>query len=380
MNYFIIAGEASGDLHGSNLMRGLRKADRNARFKFWGGDLMAEVGGEENLLCHYKKNSFFGFWEIVRNCRTILSRIGECERQIEQTSPDVLILIDYPGFNLRMARFAHSRGLKVCYYISPKVWAWKEHRVRLISRYVDRLYVIFPFEVDWFARRGLKVTYEGNPTVDSIDRYRSSIPDRDDFFAANSLDNRPVVALLSGSRRTEIRNNLPFMKALSERFKDRQFVVAAVSWIDRDLYTEALAGSDVKVVFDATYPLLSFAEAAVVCSGTATLEAALLGVPEVVCYHADNFSVWVARNFIKVRFISLVNIILDRHSVVELIQRDMNVDMAACELGKIVEGGSERERMLTDFADLARLLGQAGSSDRVARRIVEEFGEQSRQS
>lgn len=371
MRYYIIAGEASGDLHGANLMRGLKRADSEAQFRFWGGDKMAAVGGRENLAKHYKRASFFGVSEILRNLKTIFSQLAECQRDLIDFQSDVLICIDYPGFNFKMAKFAHRRGIRTFYYISPKVWAWKENRVKLIRRYVDRLFIIFPFEVEYFRKRGIEAIYEGNPIMDSIAQTLSQVPEREAFVAANGLDGRPIVALLAGSRKSEVRRSLPFMAALQSRFPDRQFVVAGVSWLDKSLYDSLLADSGVKVVTDQTYALLHYAEAAVVTSGTATLETALIGTPEVVCYRMDAFSYAVARLFVKIRFISLVNIIMGREVVRELIQADMNVDEAAKELESVLSGGCKRERMVADYHELADVVGGDGASDRFAKRMVE---------
>lgn len=371
MKYYLIAGEASGDLHGANLMKGLLKSDPEARFRFWGGDRMAEVGGQENLAKHYKAASFFGITEVVKNLRTVLSQLSECKRDVLEFAPDVLICIDYPGFNLKVAKFAREHGIRVFYYISPKVWAWKEGRVEKIRRYVDRLFIIFPFEIGYFRRHGIEAVYEGNPLMDSVEERRAGLPSREEFLRDNGLDDRPLVALLAGSRASEIRNNLPFMTELSARFPDYRFVVAGVPWLDRQLYDEILAGSGVGFVCGKTYELLSFAKAAVVTSGTATLEAALIGTPEVVCYKTDSLSARVGKLLIKVKFISLVNLIMDREVVRELIQWDMTVANAESELRAILPGGARREAMIEDFAALRRVVGEAGASDRFAARMVE---------
>jgi lipid-A-disaccharide synthase len=374
MRYYLIAGEASGDLHGSNLIRGLIKSDPDAEFRFWGGDKMAEVAGVENLAKHYKEASFFGFVGVITHLRTILRQIGECQRDVAAFNPDVLILIDYPGFNFRMAKWAHKRGLRVFYYISPKVWAWKESRVKLIRKYVDRLFIIFPFEIEYFRRRGIDAIYEGHPLVDAVEHDRTQIPDRETFLRANNIEtDKPVVALLAGSRASEIKYNLPFMVELSRLFPDYRFIVAGVSWLDRSLYDKYLDGSDVRYISSQTYALVANAEAAVVTSGTATLETALIGTPELVCYSSDKLSMNIARLIIKIRFISLVNLIMDREVVRELIQWDMKLPAAEAELRAILPGGAKRDAMLGDFAELRRVVGSAGASERVARRMVEEF-------
>lgn len=371
MKYYLIAGEASGDLHGSNLMRGILKADPEAKFRFWGGDRMAEVGGVENLSKHYKQTSFFGVADVLKHLRTIFSQLDECKRDIVDFGPDVVILIDYPGFNFKVAKFAHSKGIRTFYYISPKVWAWKERRVEMIRKYVDRLFIIFPFEREYFRRRGIETIYEGNPIMDSIAQTLSEVPAKEQFARENGLDERPIVALLAGSRKNEIKKNLAFMVALSKAHPEWQFVVAGVSWLDGKLYEGFLEGSDVKFVKDKTYALLKYSEAAVVCSGTATLETALIGTPEVVCYRMDEFSYRVARAFVKIGFISLVNIIMEREVVRELIQHDMTVANASEELRAIVEGGSKHSKMMADYAALQEIVGGAGASDRFAARMVE---------
>lgn len=371
MKYYIIAGEASGDLHGSNLMKGILKADPEAKFRFWGGDRMAKVGGKENLTKHYKQTSFFGVTEIIRNLRTILSQLSECQRDLVAFAPDVLICIDYPGFNFKMAKFAHQRGIRTFYYISPKVWAWKERRVELIRKYVDRLFIIFPFEVEYFRQRGIEATYEGNPLVDSIAQSLATLPSEEVFRAKNGLNGRPIVALLAGSRKSEIRRNMEFMVALSKAHPEWQFVVAGVSWQPAELYQSFLGNSDVRVLTDKTYGLLKYSSAAVVCSGTATLETALIGTPEVVCYRMDEFSYRVARAFVKIGFISLVNIIMNRQVVRELIQHDMTVERASEELQAIMPGGAKHAKMVADYAELSAIVGGEGASERFALRMVE---------
>lgn len=371
MKYYIIAGEASGDLHGSNLMKGILKADPEAKFRFWGGDRMAEVGGRENLAKHYNQTSFFGVTEIIKNLRTILSQLSECQRDLMDFAPDVLICIDYPGFNFKMAKFAHSKGIRTFYYISPKVWAWKERRVELIRKYVTKLFIIFPFEVEYFSQRGIEAIYEGNPLMDSIAQTLSLLPSKEEFVAENGLDSRPIVALLAGSRKSEIRRNMEFMVALAEAHPEWQFVVAGVSWQPSELYQSFIKGADIKVLTDKTYGLLKYASGAVVCSGTATLETALIGTPEVVCYRMDEFSYRVARAFVKIGFISLVNIIMGREVVRELIQHDMTVENASKELRDIMEEGAKHTKMVADYKELQEIVGSEGASDRFAARMVE---------
>lgn len=372
MKYYLIAGEASGDLHGANLMRGLLKSDPSATFRFWGGDMMADVGGAENLARHYKTTSFFGFLEVAKNLPTILRQLKECRNDVAAYQPDVLILIDYPGFNFKMAKFAHGIGLRTFYYISPKVWAWKESRVKLIRKYVDQLFVIFPFETEYFAQRGIKAIYEGNPLVDAVEQRMEAMPTREEFIEIWNLDaNKPIIALLAGSRTTEVRYNLPFMVELSRKFTDYQFVIGGVSWLPRELYDEILNGSDVRYICDDTYPLLANAEAALVTSGTATLETALIGTPEIVCYSAGKVSMWIGRMVLKIKYISLVNLIMDRAVVCELIQWFMTQENAQRELSAILKGGEKREKMFEDYQLLRDRVGGSGASDRFAAHMVE---------
>lgn len=372
MRYYIIAGEASGDIHGANLMKGLLKNDPEAEFRFWGGDRMAEAGGAENLVRHYKTASFFGLMEVVKNLPTIFRQLKECKKDVAAYNPDVLILVDYPGFNFKIAKFAHEAGITVYYYISPKVWAWKESRVKRIRRDVDRLFIIFPFETGYFREKGVEAVFEGNPLVDVVEQQKAAMPSRSGFFRDNGIpDDKPIIGLLAGSRRTEIKYNLPFMVELSRKFPEYRFVVAGVKWLDKSVYDEVLAGSDVLYVCDQTYPVLAYSEAAVVTSGTATLETALLGTPEMVCYRKDELSMRIGKLLVKVGFISLVNLIMDREVVRELIQWDMTIPNAEAELRAILPGGSKREKMLADYDELREAVGGPGASERFARRMVE---------
>ena len=373
MRYYLIAGEPSGDLHGANLMRGLAKADPEAEFRFWGGDMMAEAGGAANLVKHYRETSFFGIANVLANLGTIARQMRECREDLLRFAPDVLILIDYPGFNVKMAEFAHRHGLRVFYYIAPKVWAWKEWRVKALRRFVDRLYIIFPFEREYFRGKGIDAAFEGNPLLDAIARRRESFPSDGEFRRENGLDGRPVVALLAGSRRSEIRTNLRFMAELAERVPDRQFVVAGVSWIDRAEYERYTAGTAVRYVFDRTYELLNISEAAVVTSGTATLETALLDVPEVVVYGVPWIYEKLKPYVLKIPYVSLVNLNLGREAVREIVQCRPKAEYAEAELRAVLEGGAERGRMKADFAELRSIMGGTGASDRFAARMVDDL-------
>lgn len=370
MKYYLIAGEPSGDLHGSNLIEGLKKADPQAQFRFWGGDRMAEAGGRENLRRHYRDTSFFGLVQVIKNLGTIRRQMRECRADVTDFAPDVLVLIDYPGFNMKMARWAKEHGIRTFYYIAPKVWAWREWRVKAIRKYVDRLFIIFPFERDYFPRHGIEPLFEGNPLVDAIAARWQTLPSPAEFRRRHALDDRPIVALVAGSRRGEIRDNLPLMALLAERFPQHQFVVTAVPWLDRSLYEQYLAGSGIRYVVDETYETLAAAEAAVVTSGTATLETALLGIPEVVVFRTVWWQVWLRPYVLKVPWVSLVNLNLGREAVTEIIQSNLDIERAERELRAIVAGGEKRERMLADFEELRTVIGGTGASERFARKMV----------
>ena len=373
MKYYLIAGEPSGDLHGANLIEGLLKADPQAEFRFWGGDLMAAAGGKENLRKHYRETSFFGIVQVLKNLGTIRRQLRVCQADVSVFAPDVLILVDYPGFNMKMARWAKKHGIRTFYYIAPKAWAWREWRVKAIRKYVDRLFIIFPFERTYFPKHGIEPIFEGNPLVDAIETRRTTLSTPEEFRRRNSLDQRPIVALLAGSRRGEIRDNLPLMAALSRKFPERQFVVAGVAWLDRALYEQYTDGSGIRYVCDQTYETLAAAEAAVVTSGTATLETALLGIPEVVVYRTVWWQVWLRPYVLKVPWVSLVNLNLGREAVAEIIQSDFSVDCAERELRAILHGGSKRGKMLADFGELQTIIGGPGASERFAARMVAEL-------
>ena len=371
MKYYLIAGEPSGDLHGANLIRGLRKADPDAQFRFWGGDLMADAGGKTNLRKHYRETSFFGVVQVLRNLGTIRRQMRECQDDIAAFAPDVVILVDYPGFNMKIARWAHEHGLRTFYYIAPKVWASREGRVKGIQRYVDRLFVIFPFECDYFPKHGIEPVFEGNPLVDALEARRGTLPAPEEFRRRNGLDSRPIIALLAGSRRSEIRKNMPLMARLAERFPGHQFVVAGVPWLDPALYEEHIAGSPIRYVCDQTYETLAAAEAAVVASGTATLETALLGIPEVVVYRLAPLEYYGMPLVVRCPWVSLVNLNLRREAVAEVLQSNLDVTRAERELRAILPGDEKRQRMLADFEELRTVIGGSGASDRFAARMVE---------
>lgn len=373
MRYYIIVGEASGDVHGSKLMKGILKEDPQAEFRFWGGDRMAEVGGAENLVSHYKESAIMGFIAVALNIRTLLRRFKTCEDDIKSYSPDVVILIDFAGFNLRIAKFAKKNGFKTFFYIAPKVWAWKESRVKKIKKYVDELFVIFPFEVEYFSKWGIKAHYEGNPIMDEIEHSKKSITTKEEFLTTNNLSNKPIIALLAGSRVKEIQLNLPFMSEVATHFPDYQFIVAGVNWIDSCIYERVISSraTNLKLLSDKTYNILLHSEAAIVTSGTATLETALLDVPEVVCYNCTRFSYFMFKNFMTVKYISLVNIILGREAVRELLSvKLMTKENAINELTAILPNGGKIVQMRSDYQQLRSLIGTEGASERFGRKMV----------
>ena len=371
MKYFIIAGEPSGDLHGSNLVKHLFMADPAADISCWGGDLMKEAGGR--LLKHYRETAYMGVWEVLVHAGSIRANFNDCYRQIDEFSPDVVILIDYPGFNLRVARHAKKSGLKVFYYISPKFWAWNEGRVRHIRDYVDRLYIIFPFETEFFDRHGIKSYFLGNPLIDQVERWKQKAGDVEETRASLGLDEKPVIALLSGSRMQEVSKILPAMVSVAGSLPDYRFVVAGMDHLPARMYDTIIGDLPVKVVFNRTYDLLSVAEAALVTSGTATLEAALFDVPQVVCYRTSPFTYHIAKRFIKVRFLSLVNLIMDRAVVKELIQDDLKQVNLHRELQAIIKSGYGHEKIKSDYRQLRRILGGSGASARVAADMIDNL-------
>jgi lipid-A-disaccharide synthase len=365
MKYYIIAGEASGDLHGSNLMKALIQKDPNAEFRFWGGDLMAAQG--EILVKHYKDLAFMGFLEVAKNLRTILNNIKFCKQDIKNHKPDVLILVDYPGFNLRIAKFAKELGIKVVYYISPQLWAWKEGRVEIIKKYVDEMMVILPFEEDFYKKHGVHSHFVGHPLLDAISTLENITVDN--FKAENGLNEKEIIALLPGSRKQEVEKMLKMMLSVRPYFKEYQFVIAGAPSLPRDFY-EAYVDDNVHFVSNKTYDLLRCSKAALVTSGTATLETALLNIPEVVCYRGSKISYAIAKRLVKnIKYISLVNLIMNREVVKELIQNDLNTKNLVEELNKILEG-EKRSQILNDYEFLREKLGGKGASEKAAEVIL----------
>ncbi len=371
MKYYLIVGEASGDLHASNLMRALQHEDPQAEFRFFGGDLMKAVGG--TCVKHYRELAYMGFIPVLLHLRTIFRNMDFCKKDVEAWQPDVLILVDYPGFNLKIAEYIkrHTQ-IPVYYYISPKIWAWKEYRIKNIKRDVDELFSILPFEVDFFKKHQYPIHYVGNPCVDAVDDFRRKGQETfSEFVTANGLEDKPIIALLAGSRRQEIKDNLTRMIEAARSFPQYQFVVAGAPGIEPDFYKRYI-DSSTKIVFGQTYRLLQQAEAALVTSGTATLETALFRVPQVVCYYisAGKLVSFLRRHILKVKYISLVNLIADREVVTELVADGMTVSNIKKELAKIISGGSGRSRMLSEYDRLIGILGEPGASERAAAQIT----------
>jgi lipid-A-disaccharide synthase len=378
MKYFIIAGEQSGDLHGSNLVRELLFADPGAEILCWGGDLMETAGAK--LLMHYKKTAFMGFTTVLRNLGTIASNLKLCRSQISDFGPDVVILIDYPGFNLRIAEFARKSGFIVFYYISPKFWAWNEKRVHKVKKFVDRMFIIFPFETAFYRRYDIEVEYRGNPLVDETERRILSLQPREELLKEFSPDGKPVIALLAGSRKHEVESILPQMVKVTGDFPGFHFILAGVKNLPDDLYLNIIGNRPVTLVKDKTYEILSVCEAALVASGTATLETALFNAPQVVCYKGDFFSMLIGWIVIKVKYISLVNLIMDAEVVKEILGYSVNRKNLSNELRAVLPGGEKREEMLSGYKVLKQKLGPAGASARVAEEMIKTLRKLKEQS
>ncbi|WP_418551100.1 lipid-A-disaccharide synthase [Prevotella sp.] len=375
MKYYLIAGEASGDLHASRLMQSLRRVDGEAEFRFFGGDLMSAAGGTR--VRHYRDLAYMGFVPVLLHLRTIFRNMAFCKRDITEWHPDVVILVDYPGFNLDIAKFLHAKtSIPVYYYISPKIWAWKEYRIKNIKRDVSELFSILPFEVPFFeGKHGYKIHYVGNPTADEVSGFLKTYTDSyGEFCSKNALDSRrPVIALLAGSRKQEIKDNLPAMIEAASRFADKyQLVVAGAPSISADYYARFISGQPVKIVYGQTYELLAHSRAAVVTSGTATLETALFNVPQVVCYETPIPKViaFLRKHLLKVRYISLVNLIADREVVRELVADTFSVDNIAAELSRLLPDGTCRNSMLDGYAEVRRRLGDRIAPDNAAEIMV----------
>ena len=389
MRYYIIAGEASGDLHGSNLMKGIYAEDPEAEIRFWGGDLMLsawqdlEAGGRNSgLVRHYKDGAVMGFVEVVAKARKLLGNVSFCKKDILEWKPDVVILIDYPGFNFKIAEFAHNAGFKVFYYIAPKVWASREGRIKKLKAYVDKLFIVFPFEKPYFDSKGISYIYKGNPLVDAVDCSRAMNETREDFFVRTGLENKPFIAMLAGSRKPEISTMMPVLTEFASKmrqipeYSEYQFLVAgapARSMADYEPWLTEDNKRYIKVLFGETQSIIRNAEAAIVNSGTASLETALFGTPQVVGYITNPLTYWIARKIVKITYISLGNLIIDKLAFKEFIQKECNADALVKEIRELIENEDRRNRMLDDYADIRAALGGTGASDAVAKAMIEEI-------
>ncbi|MFH0999203.1 MAG: lipid-A-disaccharide synthase [Bacteroidota bacterium] len=366
MKYYIIAGEASGDLHAANLIKELKRKDSYAEIRAWGGDLMQDQGA--NLVKHYRDLAFMGFSEVVSNLPTILKNFRLCKTDIIKWKPDLVILVDYPGFNLRIAKFAHQNNFKVVYYISPQIWAWKKSRVYDIKKYVDKMLVILPFEKDFYAKYDFQVEFVGHPLLDALP---TELNDEISFRNENGLSDKPIIALLPGSRKQEIEKMLKTMLSITDYFPDYQFVIAGAPSIEKSFYLKIIADKKAMLVMNKTQKLLLASKAALVTSGTATLETALLNIPEVVCYKGSQISYQIARRIIDIPYISLVNLIMNKEVVKELIQNDLNIYNLKNELNNILTIEEYTSRILADYGLLKSKLGEGGASEKAAQLIIQ---------
>lgn len=393
MRYYIIAGEASGDLHGSNLMKGIYAEDPQAEIRFWGGDLMESVWAESESVCpetalpsglvrHYKDGAIIGFVEVFVKARMLLGNVSFCKKDILQWKPDVVILIDYPGFNFKIAEFAHKAGFKVFYYIAPKVWASREGRIKKLKAYVDRLFIVFPFEIPYFTKKEIPFIYKGNPLIDAVDGSRAMNETKEDFLKRNSLEDRPIIAMLAGSRKGEISTMMPVLTEFAAKMRelpqyaDYQFIIGGAPARSMSDYEPWLTEGNRKyihVLFGETQSIVRHAEAAVVNSGTASLETVLFNTPQVVGYIGNPLTYQIAKRIVKLKYISLGNLIIDRGAFKEFIQDDCNPDMILKEIRLLLEDKQYREKMLSDYADIRNALGGSGASAAVAKAMLEEL-------
>ena len=380
MKYYIIAGEASGDLHGSNLMKGIYAEDPQAEIRFWGGDLMAQVGGE--LVRHYKEGAVMGFVEVLAKAGKLLKNVRFCKEDILVWNPDVVILIDYPGFNFKIAEFAHKTGFKVFYYIAPKVWASRESRIKKLKAYVDKLFIVFPFEKAYFDAKGVEYIYKGNPLVDAVDGSPAMRETREDFLKRAEIEDKPIIAMLAGSRKGEISTMMPVLTEFAAklhsiaRYADYQFLIAGAPSRSMKDYEPWLTKENrkyIKVLFGETQSIIRHAEAGVINSGTASLETALFGTPQVVGYITNPVTYWIAKKIVKIRYISLGNLIVDRLAFKEFIQDDCNSDALVAEIRELIENQQRKTKMLSDYRDIRNALGGTGASSAVAKAMIEEL-------
>ena len=380
MRYYIIAGEASGDLHGSNLMKGIYAEDPEAEIRFWGGDLMKAVGGE--LVGHYKEGAVMGFGEVIAKARKLLGNVSFCRKDISEWKPDVVILIDYPGFNFKIAEYAHKAGFKVFYYIAPKVWASREGRIRKLKEYVDRLFIVFPFEKAYFDSKGISYIYKGNPLVDAVDGSQAMKETRAEFAERNSIEDGPFIAMLAGSRKGEISTMMPVLTEFAAkmhstaRYSGYRFIIAgapARSMRDYEPWLTEENRKYISIMFGQTQSIIRHAEAAVVNSGTASLETVLFNTPQVVGYITNPITYRIARKIVKIRFISLGNLIIDRLGFKEFIQDECNSEALVEEIRELIENQDRREKMFRDYAEIRDALGGSGASSAVAKAMIEEL-------
>lgn len=376
MKYMLVAGEASGDIHASNVIESIKKLDSDAEFLFIGGDLMSKAAGKSPAI-HYDQLNVMGFSEVIRKLPAILSKLKAAKKLINEFKPDVLILVDYPGFNLKLAKYAHKKGIRVDYFISPKIWAWKEWRVNGIKKYVDNMYSILPFEESFYAKHSYPVKYVGNPSVQEIDYALGHLPPKKHFMERQGLVDaeKPMIAILPGSRKGEIKNNLPIMLEAAKKFPDYQFAVAAAPAIPEKFYREVAQDPGLQVVFGATPTLLKYSVAALVTSGTATLETALIGTPQVVCYRANGLklSYKIMEKLLKVKYVSLPNLIVNNNIVPELLVHNCTVDKVARELSPLLQASPKREWQINGYRNMRRRLGNSVASDYVAELIVDSL-------
>ena len=377
MKYFLVAGEASGDLHGSNLMAALKEQDNEAEFCFFGGDLMLAQGGR--LIKHYREMAFMGLGPVLLNLRTILRNMKLCQNEILAFNPDVVILIDYPGFNLDIAKFVKKKTtIPVYYYISPKVWAWKEYRVKAFKKYVDEMFSILPFEVEFYKKHNYEINYVGNPTVDAIAAYRenNTTDTLKQFCTDNNIEDKLIIAILAGSRKQEIKDNLPSMLEAIKPFVGKyQPIIAGAPGIDPEYYKQYIGNHDCKIIFDQTYRLLTYSDTALVTSGTATLETSLFLVPQVVCYKTPipHIVYWVFKNLLHTKYISLVNLMANKAIVQELFAKFFSIDAIRSEVDKLINDAHYRQNMLINYEDVVNALGKPGASQKAAKLIVEKL-------
>lgn len=380
MKYYIIAGEASGDLHGSNLMKGIYAEDPQAEIRFWGGDLMNSVSS--GLVRHYKEGAVMGFVEVLMKARKLLGNVRFCKKDILAWKPDVVILIDYPGFNFKIAEFAHKAGFKVFYYIAPKVWASREGRIKKLKAYVDKLFIVFPFEKPYFDAKGIDYIYKGNPLVDAVDGSSAMTESREEFLDRNNLPGKPIIAMLAGSRKGEISTMMPVLTEFAskmhsiDRYSDYQFLIAGAPSRTMKDYEPWLTEENrkyIKVLFGQTQSIIRQAEAGVINSGTASLETALLGTPQVVGYITNPITYRIARKIVKIKYISLGNLIINRLAFKEFIQDDCNSDALVAEIRELIENQDRKTKMLSDYEDIRNALGGSGASSAVAKAMIEEL-------